>query len=78
MYDIQVRAAMARDLASYLGMQIKLRRTELRMTIKELSELTGITEAAISKIERGETDCKISTIALLRSALALDIEVKPL
>lgn len=41
-----------------------------------LSELTGVTKAQLSKIECGETDVKLSTLAVLRSALALDITVK--
>lgn len=77
-YDPVVKEAMIRDLAIYVGMRLKLRRTEARMSLDALSELTGVTKAQLSKIERGETDVKLSTLALIRSALALDIVIKPL
>lgn len=77
-YDPVVKEAMIRDLATYVGMQLKLRRTEARMSLDALSELTGVTKAQLSKIERGETDVKLSTLAVLRSALALDITVEKL
>ena len=77
-YSQVEKAARQRDLAQYVGMQIKMRRTEGRMTIAQLSELTGITSAAICKIESGETDVKLSTLAVIRSALALDISIEPL
>lgn len=69
---------MARDLAQYVGEQIKLRRVQARMTQVELAEMAGITQAALSKIERGESDIMLSTLAVLRSALALDITIAPL
>lgn len=72
------KEAMARDLAAYVGMQIRLRRVEMKMTQDDLAELTGITKAQISKIERAETDMKLSTLAVLRSALALDVTVEGL
>lgn len=77
-YDIPTKEAMIRDLALYAGMQIKLRRVEMGMTLKDVSDMTGITPAALSKIERGETDMRLSTLALLRSALALDVILGPL
>lgn len=77
-YPPEEKAGMQRDLALYVGMQIKLRRTEARMTIADLSELTGITPAALCKIERGTADVKLSTLALIRSALALDITITPI
>lgn len=76
--DKIARDAMRRDLAMYVGMQIKLRRTQLNLTLRDVSEMVGVTPAALSKIERGETDVKLSTLALLRSALALNIEVSAL
>lgn len=69
---------MQRDFAQYVGLQIKLRRTELRLTLRDVADATGITEAALSKLERGLADVRLSTIALLRSALSLDIEIKGL
>lgn len=75
MFDTQVKEAIQRDFALYVGMQVKLRRTALGLTLRDVSEQTGITAAALSKIERGEADVRLSTLALLRSALALDITI---
>ena len=75
-FDKLQKEAMQRDLAQYVGMQIRLRRTELKMTLRDVADLVGVTPAALSKIERGETDVKLSTLALLRSALVLSIEVE--
>lgn len=35
---------------------------QMRVTQKELSEKTGLAESTISKLVRGEEDCKLSTI----------------
>lgn len=73
--DEIVKQAMSRDLREYIGMQVKLRRTAARMTQAELAELAGITNVQVSKLERGELNFTIDTLALIRSALALNITV---
>lgn len=70
-----IKDAAIRDLKQYIGDKIRMTRISRRLSQRDLSELTGITVAAICKIERGETDAKISTLAVLRSALALDITI---
>ena len=65
-----MKKMLRNDLAESIGMAVKLRRTELRMTIKDVAKATGMTEAAISRIEQGKTDVKLSTLAVLRSVLA--------
>lgn len=77
MEDI-VKDACIRDLKTYIGDSLRMARLARRISQRELAGLTGITEAAICKIERGGTDVKLSTLALIRSALALDIVIKPL
>lgn len=69
------KETMTADFAAELGLQLKLRRTEMRLTIRQLSELTGITAAAISQIEQGKKDLRLSTLAVLRSALACEISI---
>ena len=76
--DKITKEAIIRDLQLYIGNEIRLARLARRMTLRSLSEATGITPAALCKIENGETDMKLSTLAILRSALALDITVTPL
>lgn len=74
----EIKEAVIRDFQLYIGNEIRLARLARRMTLRSLSEATGITPAALCKIENGETDMKLSTLAILRSALALDITAKPL
>ena len=76
--DEIARRAIAHDFAADIGLQLKLARVARRMSIRDLSEITGITSAAISRIENGQTDVKLSSLALIRSALALDVSIKPL
>lgn len=77
-YAPEVKDAMIRDFATYIGMQIRLRRTELGLSQNDVVAQTGITQSQLSKIERGEADIKLSTLAILRSALALKITVEKL
>ena len=74
----ETKEAVIRDLRIYIGNEIRLARLARRMTLRSLSEATGITPAALCRSENGETDMKLSTLAILRSALALDITAKPL
>ena len=46
------------------------------MTLKRLSEITGISEAHLSYVERGEREPSLSTI--IRIAVALNIDEKEL
>lgn len=73
-----VKEACIRDLKAYVGDAIRMARLRRRLSQRELAELTGITEATICKIERGDTDVKLSSLALIRSALALDITIAPM
>ena len=51
-------------------------RKERNMTLKRLSEITGISEAHLSYVERGEREPSLST--LIRIAVALNIDEKEL
>lgn len=73
-----VKESYIRDLKAYVGDAIRMARLRRRLSQRELAELTGITEATICKIERGDTDVKLSSLALIRSALALDITIAPI
>lgn len=74
----EVKEAAIRDLAEYVGLQIKLARTARRVTAREVAELAGITPVTMSRIERGQCDMKLSTLAAIRSVLALDITIQPM
>lgn len=78
MIDAAVKEVMIRDLSQYVGSKIRYRRKELKMTLDDLAAQTGITKAALCRIENGQGDVKLSTLAVIRSALALDISINPL
>lgn len=64
-----------RCLRRYVGDEIRMARLTKRMTQRDLSAATGITIAAISKIERGESDIKLSTLATISSVLRLSVKI---
>ena len=55
---------------------VKKAREAKGITLRQLSELTGIAPANLCKIERGETDPRLSTIVTICDALGLSIEIK--
>jgi len=57
---------------SEFGMQVKLMRKEYGITIKELSELTGLSTRTILRIEHGKP---IRTDSLIRITEALRYEI---
>lgn len=67
----------ADDFAKVVGSKMKLRRVELNLTQKQLSEMTGIRQATISLMEMGEIDVRTSTLFSLCEALKIDIVFKP-
>ena len=48
---------------------IKNKRIELNITQAELAEVAGLHQSAITRIESGKIDCRISTLELLSSSL---------
>lgn len=56
-----------------LGVLIKDRRKELKITQEELSSLTGIDQANLSRIERGTVKAELDTYLKLLSALGIDL-----
>lgn len=64
--------SMQGDILSVFGDIIRRRRKMLKMSQFEFSEISGIGQSEISRIERGEVDCRLSTIALLLSMLKMN------
>jgi len=54
---------------------LKVRR-ERNLTQKQLSELTGINQADISKIERGNANPSLRTLQRLASAMDMNVKVE--
>jgi len=58
-----------------VGRRVKLRRTELGLTVRQLQDRTGIGFAALSKLETGAVqDIRISTLVRLASALRVSAD----
>ena len=55
---------------------IKKAREAKGITLRQLSELTGIDNANLSNIERGKIDPRLSTVKTICKALGLTIEIK--
>ena len=64
-------AQIADDVAS--------RRAEQKLSQRELAELTGTTQSAIARLERGWRPPRIDTLLLIAEALDCDlrVELKP-
>jgi transcriptional regulator with XRE-family HTH domain len=58
---------------SKLGDALKRRRAERKLTLDQLAARSGVSRAAISKIERGESPASTSTLGRLAEALDLSI-----
>ena len=60
-----------------LARQLAERRREQRLTQKQLAERSGIGQAEISRIERGQANPTASTLASLTRALDVDVLLVP-
>jgi len=59
-----------------LGKQIKRRRMVLGLTIRELSELTGLSKTTISQIELGFSNPTFSVLQSIFEYLNLEMKVE--
>lgn len=59
-----------------VGEQIRLRRTDLKLTQRELGQRAGIVDKYVSEIERGNRDVPVSTLyAIVEQGLELRLDV---
>lgn len=58
----------------YIGKRIKDIRKEQGLTQMELSEITGLTQSVISRIEIGETTTTIEVIDVIAKALGYNLD----
>jgi ribosome-binding protein aMBF1 (putative translation factor) len=59
-------------LLNYYGEVLKDRRKSLHITQKTLAEKTGLKRSYIARIERGETDMRISSLFRIAGFLGVD------
>ena len=55
----------------YIGTKLNQLRTQEALTQRDLSERTGLTIAAISRIERNQVEPRLSTVRKLADALGV-------
>jgi HTH-type transcriptional regulator / antitoxin HipB len=60
-----------------LGQILKSTRSQKGLTQEKAGNLAGITQAIISRIERGESNARVDTLFRLLAALELEITVQP-
>lgn len=58
-------------IASYYGEVLKDRRKELHITQEILAKKSGLNRSYIARIERGETDIRISSLVRIAETLGL-------
>ena len=61
-----------------LGQILKSTRSQKGLTQDQAGNLVGITQAMVSRIERGESNARIDTLFRLMSALELEVAVRPI
>lgn len=61
----------ASDTVAAIGNQIRNLRSELRLTLKDLGERTGVSPSMLSLVERGKTSPSIGTLVAISSALGV-------
>jgi ribosome-binding protein aMBF1 (putative translation factor) len=60
-----------------LARQLAAQRRPLHLTQKQLTDMTGINQSEISRIERGQANPTIATLGTLTRALGLEVRLMP-
>ncbi|PLX97053.1 MAG: transcriptional regulator [Desulfuromonas sp.] len=60
-----------------LGQILKAARRGKKLNQEQAGQLVGITQAMVSRIERGEANARIDTLFRLLAALEVDMELLP-
>ncbi|MFG5382748.1 helix-turn-helix domain-containing protein [Yoonia sp. R2-816] len=58
-----------------MGANIRKARSDQRLTLNDLSRLSGVEAASLSKIENGKRDPKLSTLVEIAKALRTDLPI---
>lgn len=64
------------QIENNLGLLIKKKRTEKKLSQKDLSNLTGITQANISNIEKGKANITIAQLKKIAQSMNLKIKIE--
>ncbi len=61
--------------AEALGIALRRRRRDLRMTQAEVAELAGTRQATVSDLERGKATAQVRTLLVVAGVLGLEVEL---
>jgi transcriptional regulator with XRE-family HTH domain len=61
------------EIIKNIGKKLKQRRIDLRLNQVQLSDLIGIEDSALRRIETGRTNPTIKTLLKLTNALSIDV-----
>ena len=64
---------MSDEIIKNIGKKLKQRRIDLRLNQVQLSDLIGIEDSALRRIETGRTNPTIKTLLKLTNALSIDV-----
>lgn len=67
------KEALIKKNREEIGMKLKLRRTELNLSLAELSEASGIPASTISQIENGKKNATIDLVGILSKTMGLSL-----
>ena len=67
--EVEAPAPAEHTLERSLGVQLRLHRRALRLTLDELAVRAGVSKPMLSKIENAQTSCSLTTVARLAAAL---------
>ncbi len=62
------------DLAQSIGQRIKIMRKSRQLTLKQLSDMTGLSSGFLSQFERGMTNIAIDSLNKIANALGIPLE----
>ena len=71
--DLAGRQGNAEEDARHVGKAIEIERTKAKLTQGDLAQLSGVSQAHISNIEKGTWSPKLNTVMLIAEALGVDV-----
>ena len=63
-----------KEFLDRIGIEFRVARTRQRLSIREISNMTGLDNNTIGKIERGQSEAKILTYKRIADALGVELK----
>ena len=72
---ISIEESREQDLEKIIGREVRGFRKQLELTLLDLSRVTGLSSAMLSKIENGQASPSLTTLKVLAKAFAVPVSV---